>query len=210
MRPLKTTLGAGVAAIAALGFCGIALAQSPSPQFHTMTVALPGGGIEQIQYTGPVAPRVSVSAMPAPIFAAMPIFGAGSPFAAFERISAAMDRQADQMLREAAALQAGAARQNPTAVSEMPAGSHAYSFVSEINGNNVCSRSMVITSEGNGAAPHVVTHTSGNCSAVAAPGLQMPTQLPAAPAPISGPRMIMTKATGAHPYAGRIEEASLN
>jgi hypothetical protein len=69
---------------------------------------------------------------------------------------------------------------------------------------------MVIISEGNGAAPHLEIHTSGNCSALAAPGLQTPTQLPAAPAPTNGPRMIMTKATGVHPYAGRVEEASLN
>ena len=52
MRNLKTALGAGVAAIAAIGFCGMALAQAP--QIHTMTVTLPGGGVEQIQYTGPV------------------------------------------------------------------------------------------------------------------------------------------------------------
>jgi len=208
MRSLKTALGAGVAAVAAIGICGAALAQSP--QIHTMTVTLPGGGIEEIQYTGAVAPRVVVSSAPAPIFAAMPsIFESGSPFAEFERISAAMDRQADQMLREAAALQAGAAQPNLTAVSAMPAGSRAYSFVSEMNGNNVCSRSMVITSEGNGAAPHVVTHTSGNCSAVAAPGFQTPAQLPAAPAPANGPRMIMTNATGTQPHAARIEEASL-
>jgi hypothetical protein len=209
VRSLKTAFGAGIAAVAAIGLCGVALAQSP--QIHTMTIALPGGGVEQIQYTGAAAPRVSVSDAPAPIFATMPsFFGAGSPFAEFERISAAMDRQADQMLREAAALQARAAQPNLTAVSAMPAGSRAYSFVSEMNGNNVCSRGMVITSQGNGAAPHVVTHTRGNCSAVAAPGVQTPTQLPAAPAPASGPRMIMTKATGPHPYADRVEEASLN
>ena len=213
MRSLKTTFGAGVAAVAAIGLCGVALAQSPqgNSAVHTMTIALPGGGVEQIQYTGTGAPRVSVSAAPAPIFAAMPsFFGAESPFAEFERISAAMDRQADQMLRAAAALQAGAAQPNLAAVNEMPAGSRAYSFVSEINGSNVCSRSMVITAAGNGAAPHVVTHTSGNCRAVAAPGFQTPTQLPAALAPAGGPRMIMTKATGAHPDAGRVEEASLN
>jgi len=209
MRSLKTVLGAGVAAVAALGFCGMALAQSP--QIHTMTIALPGGGVEQIQYTGTVAPRVSVSDAPVPIFAAMPsVFGAGSAFAEMERISAAMDRQADQMLRQASAMQAGTAQPNLTTISDMPAGSRSYSFVSEMNGGNVCSRSMVITSEGNGAAPHVVTHTSGNCSAAAAPGFQTPTQLPVAPAPSSGPRMIMTKATGARPYAGRIEEAALN
>jgi hypothetical protein len=94
-----------------------------------------------------------------------------------------------------------------------------------MSGNNVCSRSMVIASNGNGVAPHVVTHTSGNCSAVGAPRFQVPTQLPAA-SPQNGPRMIMTKATPTHafaqphavmakelgtqPYAGRVHEASVN
>lgn len=199
MRNLKTALGAGVAAVAAIGFCGMALAQGP--QIHTMTVTLPGGGIEQIQYTGSTPPRVSVSDASAPIFAAMPsLFAPDVTFARLERISAAMDRQADQMFREAAALQSGAMQPNLVAVSSMPAGSQEYSFVSESNGGNVCSRSMVITSNGNGAAPHVVTHTSGNCSAVGAPGYSVPTQLPSATPPQTGPRMIMTKTAPAHPY----------
>jgi len=225
MRSLKTALGAGVAAVAGIGFCGLALAQGP--QVHTMTVTLPDGGVEQIQYTGSAPPQVTVSDAPATIFAAMPsFFGPDSTFAQLERISAAMDRQADQMFQEAAALQSGVAQPNLVAISEMPAGSREYSFVSTMNGDNVCSRSMVITSTGNGAAPHVVTHTSGNCSAVGAPGYQVPAQLPAAPQLNNGPRMIMTKAVpahpytaprtvmakalGAHPYAGLVHEASLN
>lgn len=222
MRRLKTALGAGVAAIAAIGFCGMALAQDA--QIHTMTVTLPGGGVAQIQYTGSTPPQVALGDAPAPMFAAMPpFFDASSPFAEMERISAAMDRQADRMFREAAALEAGSAQPNLTATSTMPVGAREYSFVSEINGNNVCSRSMVITSNGDGGAPHVVTHTSGNCSA-GAPRFQVPTQLPTA-SPQNGPRMIMTKAAPTHalasPHAmaeglgtyrnaGRVHEASLN
>jgi len=209
MRSLKSVLGAGVAAAAIVGLCGAALAQSP--QYHVMNLTLPDGGVAHIRYVGNTPPRVAISDAPVPIFAAMPsFFGPDSPFAEMQRISAAMDRQADQMFREVAAMQSGAAAPNLITVSEMPAGSRAYSFVSAMNGSNVCSRSMVITSEGNGAAPHVVTHTSGNCSAVAAPGVPTPTQLPTAPASTNGPRMIMTKAIGARPYTGRIEEASLN
>lgn len=209
MRNLRTMLGAGVAAVAAIGFCGIAAAQNP--QTHVMTVTLPDGGVAQIRYAGPVAPQISFSDTPAPVFAAMPAFlGAGSPFAAFERISAAMDRQADRMLHEAAALSAGATPPDLTAIGTMPAGSREYSFVSAINGGNVCSRSVVITSRGNGTAPKVVTRTSGNCGAVSAPDVRVPTQLPAAPAPANAPRMIMTRAVGAHPNAVRIEEASLD
>jgi hypothetical protein len=228
MRSLKMALGAGVAAVAAIGFCGMALAQGPegNSATHTMTVTLPGGGVERIEYTGPVAPKVYVGDAPAAIFAAMPSFFASDPtFAQLERVSAAMDRQADRMFREAAALETGAAQPNLTAIGAMPAGSREYSFVSEANGGNVCSRSMVVTSEGNGAAPHVVTRTSGNCSAAVAPGFQVPAQLPAATPPANGPRMIMTKAAparsfaqprtvmakalGAHPYAGLVHEASL-
>lgn len=224
MRRLKTALGAGVAAIAAICFCGMALAQGA--EIHTMTVTLPGGGVAQIQYTGSTPPRVTLGDAPAPFFATMPsFFDASSPFAEMARISAAMDRQADRMFREAAALEAGSAQPNLTATSTMPAGAREYSFVSEMSGNNVCSRSVVITSNGNGVAPHVMTHTSGNCSAVATPRFQVPTQLPAAP-PQNGPRMIMTKAApthafaqphavtakelATHPDAGRVYEASVN
>jgi hypothetical protein len=210
MRNLRKALGAGVAVLAAIGFCGVAAAQSP--QFHVMTIALPGGGVEQIHYTGPVAPQVSVSDMPA--FAALPpLFATTSPFADLERISAMMDRQSERMLREAAALSTGATLPNVTAVNALPAGAQEYSFVATMNGSNVCSRSVEITSQGNGAAPHVVTHTSGDCGAAAAgpaPSFPVPTQLPTAPSPNNGPRMIMTKATGAQPYAARVEEASLN
>ena len=151
------------------------------------------------------------------------MFAAGSSFAEFDRISAALDRQADQMFRDAAALSAEPAQVNPATIAALPSGAQEYSFVSTMSGNGVCSRSVEITSQGNGGTPHVVTHTSGNCAA-GAPGFQVPTQLPAAQPPNSGPRMIMTKAThpavaprtvmakatGARPYAGLIHEASLN
>lgn len=225
MRTLKMALGAGVASIAALGFGGLALAQGP--QVHTMTLTLPGGGVEQIQYSGRVAPDVTVSDAPAPVFAAMPeFFGSASPFADMERISAAMDRQANRMFQEAGALDSGLTQPDLAALSAMPAGAHEYSFVSTMSGDNVCSRSMVITSAGNGAAPHVVTHVSGNCPAVGVPGYRMPTQLPTAPQPGHGPRAVMTKtapahpstaprtvmaeAVRAHPYQGLVHEASLN
>jgi hypothetical protein len=207
-RPFgRTALEAGIAALAAIGFCGIAAAQSP--QTHVMTIALPGGGVEQIRFAGPVAPQIYVSAVPAPIVSALPVaFGGSSPFAELERISAAMDRQADQMFREAAALSAEPAQMSQTTLASLPAGTQEYQFVSMMNGSGVCSRSVEITSAGNGAAPRVVTHTSGNCAA--APGFQVPTQLPVAPAPSNGPRMIMTNANSAHPYAGLVHEASVD
>ena len=56
MRKMRTALGASVAAIAAIGFCGMAAAQSP--QAHVLMITLPDGGIEQIRYAGEVAPQV--------------------------------------------------------------------------------------------------------------------------------------------------------
>ncbi|MBV9554962.1 MAG: hypothetical protein JO032_19460, partial [Alphaproteobacteria bacterium] len=83
-----------------------------------------------------------------------------------------------------------------------------YELVSTVTGNSVCNRSVEITSMGNGAAPKVVTHTSGNCGAASA-GWQVPTQQESVPARDKGPKMIMTKATGGNAYAGPVQEAGL-
>lgn len=204
----RTALRAGVAALAVVGFAGIAAAQTL--QTHVMTVRLPGGGVEQIRYVGNTPPRIYINDGPA-VVAAMPsLFGPDSPFAEMERISAAMDREADRMFREAAAVAASPVALTPAALGSLPAGAHEYSFVSTMTGNGVCSRSVEITSQGNGAPPRVVTHTSGDCGP-GGPGVQMPTQaLPPSPAPSNRPRMIMTKAIGTHPSAPRVQEASAN
>jgi hypothetical protein len=97
---------------------------------------------------------------------------------------------------------------DPASIAALPAGAREYQFVSTVSGHGVCSRSVAIASQGNGAAPRVVRHTSGDCGA-AADGMQIPTQQPFAPPPGNGPKMIMTNATGAYPYAGRVQEAAL-
>ena len=51
MRSLRTMLLGG---IAALGFAGVATAQSADT--HVMTIRLPGGGIGEIHYVGYVRP----------------------------------------------------------------------------------------------------------------------------------------------------------
>lgn len=204
MRKVGTVLT--LAAASAIGWCGFAAAQTP--QTHVLTVRLPGGGVEQIYYTGSVAPQVFVTPAPAAVeyLPMSALFGAASPFAELDRVSAAMDRQAAQMLRAAAALAAAPAQLDATAASALPAGGREYSFVATSSGNGVCTQSVEITSEGNGP-PRVVRHTSGNCAAL--PQLRVPTEQPAQPIPSNGPRMIMTKATGTAPAAGRIEEAAL-
>ena len=206
MRSLRTAVTAAVAA-ASIGFSGIALAQSS--QTHTMTVELPGGGTAQIRYTGDVAPRIVLDSQPALIgaFAPMPaLFGPGSPFAALDRISAAMDRQAAAMFRQAdlLAAQARSGQLSEAALRNLPPGTQSYSFVSTMSGNGVCMQSLAITSQGNGAAPHVVRHSSGNCGSL--PSAAGSIDLPTAPAPAARPDVVWTAAHGAHPYAGLVHE----
>lgn len=203
---------AGVATIA-VGLAGAAaLAQSSNT--HILTVALPGGGTAQIAYTGDVAPRVSISNRPAPFaaFAPTPVaqfFGPASPFAQFDRISAAMDRQTAAMLRQAQQLAAEArsGRLTETSMHNLPPGSQGYTFVSTMSGNNVCSQSIEITTPANGGPPHVVAHSSGNCAGI--PGVGGATgavSLPnAASPPLSRPDMVWTAAHGSQRYRGLVE-----
>lgn len=206
MRSIRAMLRAGAAVVAIFGFAGVAAAQGP--QTHVMNLMLPDGGVAHIRYTGDIAPTVSIGDSPMTVAAFPSLFGNGSPFAEMERISAAMDQQAAQLFREAAAIQANPGLIDVWTPGKLPPGAREYQFVSTISGNGVCSRSVEITSMGSGATPKVVSHTSGNCGAESR-GFQVPTQQQLVPARDNGPKMIMTKATGVHPYAGRVQEASL-
>jgi hypothetical protein len=223
MRTVRHALLAGVAAIAVAGFSGGAFAQTP--QVHVMTIRIPGGGVEQITYTGNVAPQVTVNTAPRPAEAALPsLFGPDSAFAQFERISQEMDWQADALLRETAMLAAAQpsfGQLQATDFADLPAGSQGYSFVSTMSGNGVCTQSMQIISTGN-APPKVVTHSSGACGPTG--GTTGTIALPPAMAPQSQPHMIMTRAhparqiqsrrpdvvmtsaDGGRPYAGLVRD----
>jgi hypothetical protein len=204
-----------------------------------MTVQLPGGGTAQIQYTGDVPPQVTVSDAPVvapmgfnPAFAAMPsMFGADSPFAMFDRISAEMDRQMAAMWRRAEVFSAQSPSQlTEAAMRNLPAGSQGYSFVSTLSGNAVCVQSTQITSAGNGAAPKVVSHSSGNCGPESSsrfggatgsanlPTSPVPAQrpdtlwikspAPTVPAPAKRPDTLWVKSNGANPYTGVVEQTA--
>jgi hypothetical protein len=203
MRTFKSALAAG-AAFVALGF-GVAFAQSP--QTHLMNVRLPDGSVGQIEYTGSVPPRVEFSARPTALDAAFgptaSFFGPDSPFAMMDRISADMDRQAAAMFRQVDAMAAHAQSGQPLSVGfgNMPPGGQGYSFVSSMSGNGACMRSVQITSDGSGAAPKVVRHSSGNCgpdatggnvNSVTLPNAQLPNA--SAPAPSNRPDVVWTSA----------------
>lgn len=154
-------------AAAFIGASGTALAQSPN--IHTMTVQLPGGGIAAIHYTGNVAPQVTVRSGPALTGALLPaasLFGAHSPLATLDHLSAEMDREVATLFRYADAM---ATQPWPitsgltlTNVRNLPPGTSGFTYVSTVTGNGVCMRSSEITATGNGP-PRVVTHSSGNC-----------------------------------------------
>lgn len=220
MRTLHKALFAGVAAVALAG-SGAAMAQNS--QTHVMTVRVPNGGVAEIRYTGDVAPQVVVRSGPAAADAlpVLPsVFGAGSPFAMLDRISAEMDREAAAMFRETEALAQHARSGQPIAVA-LPGGGQAYSFVSTMSGNGVCTQSVEITSTGNGP-PKVVSHSAGNCGpaggtsgAVNLPAAPAPagernpvwTSTPAQrPAPVPGQDLILTGAQGKKPYSGLVRE----
>jgi len=166
MNAVKPLLLAGLASVAVAGYAGFA--RAGTPDVKTMTVQLPGGGIEEIEYTGDVAPQVS-------LLPATPV-GMPDPFAALAQISAEMDQQAAAMMNAMNAMAAGAMGQPgalvPAAFGQLPPGS-------------ACFQSVEITAMGDGQAPQVVSHSSGNCGG-GQPGLgipagAVPAALPAAP-----------------------------
>lgn len=155
----RKILAGSVAALAIAGFSGFALARDA---LHTMTVRAPDGGTVTVRYTGDVAPQIAFGAAPRETgFAQFP-----SPFAMMERITAQMDRQMDAMLRETNALMARMPDANPAIPAgfwNMPMGPSGLSAIAEGGKGSFCMKSMEITNTGDGRAPHVVTHTAGNC-----------------------------------------------
>jgi hypothetical protein len=162
-----------------VGFAGLAPTLAREFDTHTVTVRVPGGGVETIEYTGKVAPMVSFQAIPvfgpveAPFGAFMPIdFPSFTPigfpsFAALDRITAAMDRQMDAMMHETDILST-TPQDGPfysTVLNGAPRSTTTFSIVSEASGNGVCTHMTQITQSSDEAKPHVVAQTSGNCGA---------------------------------------------
>ena len=168
MPPLRKAILAGAAAIALVGVAGWAAAEIKNA--HTLDVRLPDGSLAHIRYVGDTPPTVSFAPAPPALSILSPTsdpFGAGSPFAALEQISQAMDRQAEAMFREASAqpgLFTGPDLMQVD-VGKLPPGAQGFSMVSTMSGNGVCTRSVQYRSLGDGKPPQVVTRTTGACMA---------------------------------------------
>jgi hypothetical protein len=199
MRTLPKIIGA--CAIAALA--ASAAWASSAPARHRLIVWLPGGGTEQITYTGDVAPQVSIKPgdfrpesfwSPLALDRPMPI----------DRIAAAMDADMAAMLRQADAMMAMpimAPTFNGVTEADLnatPPGSQSYSVVSTVNGNNVCTRSVEITQSGNGR-PQVVRHASGNCAATPDNSVLFHMR-PERTGPLTAIRSTMPEFVPAHPH----------
>jgi hypothetical protein len=176
MRFVRTAIIAGVATAA---LAGAALAAHENSRM--MLVALPDGTVEHIRYQGDVAPQVVLVPAAAPMPAGMidAAFGPDSPFAAMDRMAAAMEAHAQAMMRQAATMQA----QMPAAdgssdgrgivmtnAQGQPVGVMHYSFVSSSTDANGCTQTVRYSSDGaNADQPRVIRTSAGNCSAQAAP-----------------------------------------
>jgi hypothetical protein len=209
---MRRALLAGIACAALAGFSGPALAKSP--EFHVLTVQLPGGGVEHIRYTGDVPPTIIVAPMVAPggaAFAPMPaFFGANSPFAMMDSISVEMDQEAASLMRRveslAGAPMPGAGPLTEAAFGQIPPGASGYSLVSTMTGNGVCTESMQITYSGNGA-PKIVSSRSGDCGPATGGAAPAAVHVGPAPARAQPPGTILASAASAQPYAHPVRKA---
>jgi hypothetical protein len=152
-----------------IGLAGLAPTIARELDRHTVTVRLPDGGVETIQYTGKVAPKVSFRANPVfgPVDGSWAAFApVGFPsFAALDQISAAMDRQMDMMMHQAQ-MMAATPQSQPlfrATLNGVPQGAASFSMVSETTSNGVCTHVTRITQGAGDAKPVVVSQTSGSC-----------------------------------------------
>jgi len=192
-----------VGAAAAATVFAVTPAVAGDRQDHILAIPLPGGGVEEIHYTGDVAPQIVLvpTSVPSVAWAGAPSFAPDPLFSMIERISAAFDQQAADMLRQVREMPA------VTAASLQP-GETGYSMVSTFSSDGVCTQTTQITYMGNGIKPRTVSSTSGKCG----PGhdANLPANLHFTP-PNAGehapPKTLEVKATGAKPYSGLLHEA---
>lgn len=192
MRIIPTML---LAALGSVALAAAATAQSS----HTMTVRLPDGALEQIQYTGDTPPQVAIVPTPTAFgFGPTPIWTIAppAPLANIQQIVANADREAGAMWQQAQALTSSsfAGLNGPLSidVANAPPGTQVYKFSSAETGQGVCTQTTEITTVGPNGQPHIVSRRSGNCG-----GSSASTGTPAGDQGI--PHLLPTAAAPAHP-----------
>ncbi len=165
MRPLSKLAFVATAAIA-VGVAGLAAAEIKNQ--HVLTIRLPDGSQELIDYVGDTPPEVRL--MPARWAAFSPLtdrFGPDVPFAALDAISAEMDAEAASLMRQTPSLPGflfdNGAVLRQVDLGKLPRGMQGYTMVSTLSGAGVCTRTTEYRSDASGGQPKVLTHTSGTC-----------------------------------------------
>ena len=158
----KTTIALMAGALALAGTAAFAA----SSDVHHMTVRLADGSVAKIEYTGDVAPKVSL-ARPMSLADFAPQFGF-APFAGFQQIDAMMDAQMRAMQQQINAMMAlppgfgvGANAPIEAAFGKLPAGA------------NFCAQSVSITTDAHGKQ-NITRHTAGNCGGTTAAPAEHP------------------------------------
>ena len=187
-RSVKTAL-AGVAVAGALALAAGAAtpATARDQDSHTLLVQLPNGAVEQIEYTGPIAPRVTLSGSPFGAEMALAAPGADPAFAAFERMAALMDQQAASMMQQAAQMPG-----LPDAMPGLPPGVSGYSVVTTVSNGHACTRSTEVRYTGHGLQPQTVSNLSGDCGAGSRAGT-IPAGAPVVGEPAARPRTVRVR-----------------
>jgi len=156
-------------AVAAAALAGSAVAAAPKS--HVMNVPLPDGSVAHIEYVGDVAPKVKIDPRPMADAAAgaweMPF----PSFAGFDRMIEQMQRQSQEMIRQAQAVAHQPAGAAPYIASygNLPAGGTSTTVVSVSNGGATCTRTTEVVSQGPGKPPKVTSNVSGQCGSAARP-----------------------------------------
>jgi hypothetical protein len=164
MSLIRNLLLAGIVA----GVAAPALGQA----LHEETVQIGPNMVEQIYYTGNVAPQVTMQAMPA-----------AALLAAMAQQQEAMAAQTQQMLQQAAAL-----LNAPMTAPAMP-------VITAASSGGACVTSMSFV-QVNGEKPQVTEYSSPGCGAAAPAGAAavQPTELQPARAPaVPTPRLIQAR-----------------
>src|SRR5690348_2861312 len=172
VRKLPAVALAGAAVCALAGTAIAASPKAPATSTHVMNVPLPDGSVARVEYVGNVAPKVTVE--PRPFAEAASPWGMAFPsFAGFDRMMAEMQRQSEQMIRQAQELakhpDATGARPYIASYGNLPASQTSTTIVSVSNGGSTCTRTTEVVSQGAGKAPKVTSSVSGQCGAPAAP-----------------------------------------
>ncbi len=154
-----------VAGAAALAFAGLAPAAAfgGQPDRHELTIQLPDGGTERIEYTGE-APRVVFAPAPFGWTWMAPVdFWVPPSYASLEQISVDIGRRMDALFRDQQTLLSSGILPDEVKLANIPPGTVSTTWISTSSGNGFCTRETRISKASAEAKPEVVSRQSGDC-----------------------------------------------